>query len=157
MAPAKAKTGGRKAKAAPAAEPVAAPAAEPEAAPAEQKAKRASRKAAPAAAPAVEAETRSAAIEVSAPAAKTPNAAELEKVEGIGPKLAQTLIANGINDLADLAATSVERLKEILASAGARYKLADPTTWPDQAALGAQGDWEGFATLQSELKGGRRR
>ncbi|MCK5740321.1 hypothetical protein KAH55_14125, partial [bacterium] len=33
---------------------------------------------------------------------KTPQPEELEKVEGIGPKIAQILIANGINDLEDL-------------------------------------------------------
>jgi predicted flap endonuclease-1-like 5' DNA nuclease len=81
---------------------------------------------------------------------------DLEKIEGIGPKIAALLVSNGILDLGDLAAAPVAQVKEILAAAGARYAIADPSTWPEQAALGARGDWEGMAALQKQLKGGRR-
>jgi hypothetical protein len=46
-------------------------------------------------------------------------------------------------------------LREILAGAGRRFRLADPTTWPEQAALGAKGLWDDLAALQTRLKGGR--
>lgn len=87
---------------------------------------------------------------------RTPRASDLEKVEGIGPKIAGLLIEAGIYDLTDLSNTPVERLKEILKAAGSRYAIADPTTWPEQAAYGAKGDWEGMQTFQKQLVGGRR-
>lgn len=89
-------------------------------------------------------------------AAATPQPKDLRRIEGIGPKIADLLIAAGIPDLAALAQADVETLREILAAAGRRYRLADPTTWPEQAALGAAGDWDGLAAFQAQLKGGRR-
>jgi predicted flap endonuclease-1-like 5' DNA nuclease len=86
----------------------------------------------------------------------TPRPKDLEKIEGIGPKIAALLVSSGINDLGDLAGTPVERLKQILSAAGSRYAIADPTTWPEQAAYGARGDWAGLKALQNELRGGRR-
>ena len=81
---------------------------------------------------------------------------DLEKVEGIGPKIAQILIANGIVDLEDLSNTNVKTLEKILDSAGSQYNIADPSTWPEQAKLGARGNWEAMEKLKDELKGGRR-
>ena len=81
---------------------------------------------------------------------------DLTRIEGIGPKMAQVLGQEGITTYAQLAATSPERLREILNGAGSRYRMIDPTTWPQQAALAAAGDWSGFNTLVSQLKGGRR-
>ncbi len=81
---------------------------------------------------------------------------DLQKVEGIGPKIAQLLIENEILDLEDLSTTSVEHLKQILREAGAHFAMADPTTWPQQAALGAKGEWKKLAALQEELIRGRR-
>jgi predicted flap endonuclease-1-like 5' DNA nuclease len=86
---------------------------------------------------------------------RTPRLKDLERVEGIGPKIAELLVDHGIHDLADLASAPVERLREILAGAGRRFRLADPTTWPEQAALGARGLWDDLAALQTRLKGGR--
>ena len=84
-----------------------------------------------------------------------PRPQDLQLVEGIGPKIAAVLIEHGINDLGQLAETPVERLREILAGAGGRFRLADPGTWPRQAALGAAGDWTALTQLQTELKGGK--
>ncbi len=81
---------------------------------------------------------------------------DLQKVEGIGPKIAQLLIENEILDLEDLSTTSVEHLKQILHEAGTQFAMADPTTWPQQAALGAKGEWKKLAALQEELIRGRR-
>lgn len=81
---------------------------------------------------------------------------DLEKVEGIGPKIAQILIANGIMDLEDLSNTGVKTLEKILDSAGSQYNTADPSTWVEQAKLGASGNWEAMEKLKDELKGGRR-
>jgi ribosomal protein L30 len=95
-----------------------------------------------------------------APAAATDAKAEpakaddLEVVEGIGPKIAGVLKQAGITTLAELAATSVERLKEILQ--GGEVRIGDPTTWPEQAALAAEGKWDEFQKLTGQLKAGRR-
>ncbi len=80
---------------------------------------------------------------------------DLQKVEGVGPKIASILIENGIMDLEDLAKSSVDTLKKILEAAGPKYKLADPSTWPEQAALGARGDWAALEELKDRLQGGR--
>ncbi|MCU0493362.1 MAG: hypothetical protein MUD01_17385 [Chloroflexaceae bacterium] len=87
---------------------------------------------------------------------REPRPKDLEKVEGIGPKIAQLLIDAGIYDLVDLSVAEVARLKEILAAAGKRYALADPSTWPDQAALGAKGDWAAMEAMQKTLTAGRK-
>ena len=84
-----------------------------------------------------------------------PRPKDLQLVEGIGPKIAAVLIEHGINDLGQLAATPVERLREILNGAGGRFRLADPGTWPRQAALGAAGDWAALTQLQTQLKAGK--
>jgi large subunit ribosomal protein L20 len=81
---------------------------------------------------------------------------DLVKIEGIGPKINELLVAADIVTFAQLAGTPVQRLKDILAAAGARFKAWDPTTWPEQAALAAKGDWAAFKKLTDELKGGRR-
>ncbi|MGE0798458.1 MAG: DUF4332 domain-containing protein [Lautropia sp.] len=89
--------------------------------------------------------------------ANRPGAADdLIKIEGVGPKIAQLLTKAGIRTFAGLAATPVERLKEILAAGGSRFASHDPGTWPEQAALAASGDWAAFNKLTDELKGGRR-
>lgn len=82
---------------------------------------------------------------------------DLKVIEGIGPKFSSVLAAAGITTFAQLAATKVGRIEEILEAESPRLRrLADPATWPEQARLAAAGDWEGLAALQEELKGGRR-
>ncbi len=80
---------------------------------------------------------------------------DLKKVEGIGPKIEQLLNAAGISTFAELAMADIEQLKAILVEAGSRYKMHDPTTWPQQSALAAAGKWDELKTLQDELNGGR--
>ena len=79
----------------------------------------------------------------------------LRKIEGIGPKMNRILNEAGIETFAQLAAKTADELREIL-DAGGASKINDPTTWPEQAALAADGDWDGLEKLQGELKGGRR-
>ncbi len=80
---------------------------------------------------------------------------DLRRIDGIGPKTAELLAAAGIRSFRELAAVDSDRLRELLDGAGSRFRLADPDSWPQQAALAARGDWEGLANLQRELKGGR--
>lgn len=77
-------------------------------------------------------------------------------IEGIGPKISSVLIAHGVKTFAQLAGMQPEAIKAILTAEDERLgRIADPTTWPQQAALAAQGDLEGLQKLQDSLKGGR--
>ena len=86
----------------------------------------------------------------------TSQADDLTKIEGIGPKDPQVLADAGITSFAALASTSVERLREILNAAGSRYRITDPSSWPEQAAHAARGDWDTFDALVAKLKAGKR-
>lgn len=80
---------------------------------------------------------------------------DLTRIEGIGPKISGLLQEAGISSFAQLAAANVDRLQKIIADANLTA-LADPATWPAQAKLAAEGQWERLEVLQEELKGGRR-
>ncbi len=81
---------------------------------------------------------------------------DLTKVEGIGPKLKGIFHDAGILTFADLAAKAADELREILLEAGGnRYARFDPTTWPAQAKLAAEGKWEELKVWQDELDGGK--
>ncbi len=79
---------------------------------------------------------------------------DLKKIEGIGPKTEHILNEHGILTFAQLAETPVETLQAILDEAN--FRLGDPGTWAEQAALAARGEWDALQTLQDSLKGGRR-
>lgn len=79
---------------------------------------------------------------------------DLKRIEGIGPKISQVLQAAGITTFELLAAADADQLAQILQDA--KIRVADPTTWPEQARLAAAGDWKGLQALQARLKGGRR-
>lgn len=78
----------------------------------------------------------------------------LQRIEGIGPKIATILKESGVRSYTQLAAMDVEEIRVILNEA--KIRMAQPDTWPDQAGLAAEGKWDDLATLQSKLKGGRR-
>ena len=82
---------------------------------------------------------------------------DLKKIEGIGPKSAEHLNNAGILTFADLADAKLETLQEILENAGPRYKILNPSTWSEQAALARDGKWEELKKLQDELDGGVRK
>ena len=78
---------------------------------------------------------------------------DIKIIEGIGPKTEAVFWAAGIFTFQQIADTPAEKLNQILDAAGLR--LGDPTSWPEQARLAAEGDWEGLKQLQQRLKGGR--
>ena len=94
-------------------------------------------------------------VEEAAPEAATPVADDLEKIEGIGPKIAEVLAAAGIATFAQLAEAAPEQIREILDNAGSQFAAHDPATWPKQAELAAAGKWDELKTWQDELMGGR--
>ena len=81
---------------------------------------------------------------------------DLTKIEGIGPKIAQVLADAGITTFAALASTPAGSLRETLNAAGSRYRITDPTTWPEQAGYAARGEWDAFNDLVGRLKAGKR-
>ena len=90
-----------------------------------------------------------------APAKKAAKGDDLKLVEGIGPKIAELLVAGGIDTFAKLADTDADKIKAILEDAGSNFASHDPTTWPQQAKLAAEGKFDELKALQDELQGGR--
>jgi hypothetical protein len=80
---------------------------------------------------------------------------DLKKIEGIGPKIQTLLYDSRIFTFADLAQAPVGTLKQILHAAGERFQMHDPSSWPDQAKLAAEGRWAELEELQDILQGGR--
>ncbi len=80
---------------------------------------------------------------------------DLTSIEGIGPKMRKALQAAGIMTFRQLANASEATLRAAIEAAGMRLSPS-LTTWAEQAALAAKGDWDGLNHLQDELVGGRR-
>lgn len=80
---------------------------------------------------------------------------DLTKIEGIGPKISELLVAEGIETFSKLAETSAEAVQEILNNAGGNFASHNPATWAEQAKLAADGNWDELKVLQDKLNGGR--
>jgi predicted flap endonuclease-1-like 5' DNA nuclease len=76
----------------------------------------------------------------------------LEIIEGIGPKIAQLLRVEGINTYNQLSNMEQADLRAILDRANLR--IIDPGTWPRQARLAADSDFQSLQEYQKNLKGG---
>lgn len=83
---------------------------------------------------------------------KAAKADDLKKIEGIGPKIAETLVAAGVATFADLAKAKPAAISEIIAGVRGNH-VTD--TWPAQAKLAADGKWDELKTWQDELDGGK--
>lgn len=81
----------------------------------------------------------------------------LQVIEGIGPKMESVMKENGVQNWSAMASKSSDELKAILSAEqyGRRYQIIDPTTWPEQAALARDGQWEELIALQKDLDTGR--
>lgn len=79
---------------------------------------------------------------------------DLKKIEGVGPKIAAALYEANIQQFSQLEELTPDQIRAILNQAG--IKIANPDTWPEQAAFAAREDWDGLEGLQAQLKGGRR-
>ena len=97
------------------------------------------------------------------PAAKAPKDAkatgsisdDLKRIEGIGPKINDALVAAGIDTFQKLADSSEDTLKATLEGAGLRF-APSLGTWAEQSALLAKGDEAGFKALTDALTSGRK-
>ena len=79
---------------------------------------------------------------------------DLTKVEGVGPKAAEALVNAGLESFAKLAKADAEKIKEILTEASSRMAHLDPTSWPKQAQMAADGKWDELKEWQDNVKGG---
>ncbi len=86
---------------------------------------------------------------------KTIKEDDLTVVEGIGPKIAELFHQANINTWQQLSETSVEACQKILDDAGDRFAIHNPSTWPRQAKLAADGQWQELFDWQEILDGGR--
>ena len=86
--------------------------------------------------------------------ASADKADDLTKVEGIGPKAAEALVNAGIATYAELAKAKADKIKEILTEASSRMAHLDPTSWPKQAKMAADGKWDELKEWQDNTKGG---
>lgn len=103
---------------------------------------------APAAAPQLEAEV----VETASDPVVEPD--NLTKIEGIGPKMRDALIAQGVSTFAKLADQSLEEIRAAIEASGMRF-APSAESWAEQAGLAAQGDWDGLEKLQAILDSGR--
>jgi hypothetical protein len=55
---------------------------------------------------------------------------------------------------AQLAKATVPEMRTILDNAGPRYRIANPSTWAEQAALAADNKWAELKALQDALSAG---
>ncbi len=75
----------------------------------------------------------------------------LKIVEGIGPRIEELLNKEGIITFRHLSEASNERLTDILRAGGSRFHMHDPESWPQQAALAADGKWDELKAWQDIL------
>ena len=80
---------------------------------------------------------------------------DLKLIEGIGPKIEEILNASGVTSYVHLAGFTSQQVADLLMAAGNQYSAHDPTTWPNQAQMAAEGRWEELRAWQDELNGGR--
>jgi predicted flap endonuclease-1-like 5' DNA nuclease len=79
---------------------------------------------------------------------------DLKLIEGVGPAVEKILVEAGYSTFDKLAkADSAKLMDLLLEKGGPRYKMFDPTTWPHQAALAADGKMDELKAMQLVLKG----
>ena len=77
---------------------------------------------------------------------------DLTKIEGIGPKIAETLTVAGVTTFAELATKTPEQISEMITEVRGSH-ITD--TWPQQAQMAADWKWDELKTWQDELDGGK--
>ena len=75
---------------------------------------------------------------------------DLTKIRGIGKVTAELLSRSGITSYRDLYEAGPQRLRQLLAQAGPKFKLMDPSSWSQQASFAMNADWDGLKGWQSE-------
>ena len=96
------------------------------------------------------------AVKTEAPKAKAAKGGDdLKRIEGIGPKFNDALIAAGIDTFVKLEKAGEEELKAALETAKLRFAPSLPT-WAEQAGYLVRGDEAGFKAFTDKLVAGRK-
>ena len=103
-----------------------------------------------AAAPKAKAETKAPAKK--AAPKKAAKADDLKKIEGVGPKAAEAMVAAGMDTFAKVAKAKPEAIATILSEASSNLAHLVTDTWPKQAKLAADGKWDELKELQDKLE-----
>ncbi|WP_051432660.1 helix-hairpin-helix domain-containing protein, partial [Promicromonospora kroppenstedtii] len=85
-----------------------------------------------------------------------PEPQDLQRIEGIGPKIEAALTAAGYTTYAKVAGASEDELRAALAASGIKFAPA-ATSWADQAQYLVDGDEDGLREYQDYLIGGQER
>lgn len=81
---------------------------------------------------------------------------DLTLIEGIGPKIQALLYKANLDSYRALVESGAEKIRQLIDEAGSSFQLANhPETWPQQAKLLLEGDFEELLKLQQRLKGGQ--
>ena len=80
---------------------------------------------------------------------------DLQKIEGIGPKIEEVLNDNGIKTFEQLHKSNRNTLKSFLDKAGPQFKMHEPESWPHQAGMAYRGEWDKLKEYQDFMVGGR--
>jgi predicted flap endonuclease-1-like 5' DNA nuclease len=80
---------------------------------------------------------------------------DLKKIEGIGPKIEELLNKSGISSYKSLRDSSIDDIQKLLSDAGPQYRLHEPETWPKQAGMAFEGEWEKLDQYQEQLVNAR--
>ncbi|MCB0660779.1 MAG: hypothetical protein KDC04_07580, partial [Saprospiraceae bacterium] len=67
----------------------------------------------------------------------------------------EVLKENGYHDFAKLSTATPGELRTVLDKYGDKYRIIDPTTWPQQAGLANDRSWNALIDLQKKLDTGR--
>jgi len=79
---------------------------------------------------------------------------DLTKIEGVGPKAAEALVAAGLATFADVAKSTEAKIQKILDESEGRFGMMKPATWPKQSKMAADGKWDELKKWQDEMDGG---
>jgi predicted flap endonuclease-1-like 5' DNA nuclease len=82
------------------------------------------------------------------------SADDLTVIEGIGPKINDLFKTEGLKTFAQVAKATVPQMRDILDKGGSRFRIANPGTWAQQAALAENNNWVELKKLQDELSAG---
>jgi len=85
---------------------------------------------------------------------KIKNADDLTIIEGIGPKINELFRNAGLKTFKQVSTATVPQMRKILDDGGSRFRIANPSTWAQQAKLAANNQWKALNKLQDELSGG---
>ena len=96
-------------------------------------------------------EAKKATPKAAAPKKASAKGDDLKKIEGIGPKIAETLAAAGIATFEALSKAKPADISTIIEGVRGNHI---PLSWPKQAKMAADGKWDELKVWQDEVKGG---